>query len=106
MYPVTMLPVRWNAGNLLTETATMTTRAYDPAFPRPFSEQQPGDHVEFCYAQQGMTMREYYAALAMQGVMAGGLTLKAVLPLKPAEVAEAAFNIADALLEHGRKTSR
>lgn len=43
-----------------------------PAFPRPFSEDRhSGDRPEHYEAQAGMTLRDYFAAAALQGQMAG-----------------------------------
>ena len=50
----------------------------------------------------GMTMREWLAAMAMQGIIAGGM-MAASPPLKPKEVAEGAFNMADAMLAQAKK---
>jgi len=47
---------------------------------------------------RGMSLREWYAGLAMQGLLASAQNIKAVPPLKPTEVAEGAFNIADAMI--------
>lgn len=76
-----------------------------PAFPRPASEFTASgtcpDGNDPRPDQQGMTMREFYAALAMQGILASGKSFEA--KLKPGEVAEGAFNIADAMLAQAKK---
>ena len=40
-----------------------------PAFPRPFSEDTYLEGIDYL-AQDGMTMRDYFAAKAMQGMLA------------------------------------
>lgn len=48
----------------------------ESAFPRPYShDERPsggyeGDHVETFKPQSGLTKREYFAGLAMQGLLA------------------------------------
>jgi len=46
---------------------------------------------------QGMTLRDYFAAKAMQGLLAGTLTPDAIWSQD--EVAETAYNMADAMLK-------
>lgn len=48
----------------------MSSRGREAAFPRPYSEQQPGDRIEPQYAEAGMTMHEWYAGMALQGLLA------------------------------------
>jgi hypothetical protein len=55
-----------------------------PAFPRPFSGTTQ-------YAQEGMSLRDYFAAKAMQGLM------DAAMPMP--EIAAAAYAMADDMLE-------
>jgi len=49
-----------------------------PAFARPYSEGK-WDHnkpqSDICYGQDGLTKREYFAAMAMQGLIASGCTI-------------------------------
>ena len=47
--------------------------------------------------QLGMELRDYFAAKAMQGILAGTLTPQAVW--SQAEVAETAYNVADEMLK-------
>lgn len=82
------------------------TPSTEAAFARPYSEQQPGDRVEPCYAQEGMTMREWFAGMALQGILAGQLAFRTDPPLQPADVAKAALNFADALLAEAKKGTR
>ena len=58
----------------------------EPAFPRPADERH--------YGSEGMTLRQWYAGLAMQGILAHGRNCTDEL------VARAAFAMADAMLEH------
>ncbi len=51
----------------------------------------------------GMTLRDYFAAKAMQGILAGTLNPDAVW--SQYEVAETAYNMADAMLKARRDTS-
>jgi hypothetical protein len=73
-----------------------------PAFPRPLSHDavyradeclRQGDSIDFQQAQQGMTLRDYFAAAAISGLAArsyGNLSSEAM--------AKQAFAIADFML--------
>ena len=61
----------------------MTKETGGPAFPG--------------YGEPGMTLRDYFAAKAMEGVLAGTLTPTTVWSHD--EVAETAYNMADAMLK-------
>jgi hypothetical protein len=63
-----------------------------PAFPsmRDMRHNPDFDHEE------GMTLRDYFAAKAMQGLCANGST-------KATEIAQAAYIVADAMLEARKK---
>lgn len=63
-----------------------------PAFPL-HAEIRPTIDKEWC----GMTLRDYFAAKAMQGILAGTLTPERVWSQD--EVAETAYNVADAMLK-------
>jgi hypothetical protein len=64
-----------------------------PAFPRPASPaHQHGMHNP----QDGMTLRDYFAAKAMQGMFASGNLPQSV---QDDELAFAAYNMADAMLK-------
>lgn len=66
-----------------------------PAFARPFSTVNINDVGKgTAYSQEGMTLREYYAGLAMQGIMSGpGGSFHA-----PDTLADMAVNCADVLI--------
>jgi hypothetical protein len=51
--------------------------------------------------KRGLSVREYYAAMAMQGMMSVALNLKA-RTLAP-EISETAFRIADAMIAESNK---
>lgn len=68
-----------------------------PAFPvaDPFAVKCPSTDVEALRLQQGMTLRDYFAAHAMQGLLAG--YTKGV---PPADLtADAAYSYADSMLK-------
>ena len=65
----------------------MNTNTGGPAFPTPAHN----------LANDGMTLRDYFAAKAMQGMLAGTLTPEAIWSQD--EVAETAYNVADAMLK-------
>jgi len=66
----------------------MSDKTGGPAFPRPFSGTTQ-------YAQEGMTLRDYFAAQAVQGLLASP-----VQPQSGADMyAQDAYVIADAMLE-------
>ncbi|MCH6203406.1 hypothetical protein L3V16_06075 [Brucella ciceri] len=64
-----------------------------PAFPRPFHETVDGD---FSIAQTGMTLRDYFAAKALNGLLAGQFRDTGSFNLK--ELPEEAYSIADAMI--------
>jgi predicted DNA-binding transcriptional regulator AlpA len=49
------------------------------------------------YGETGMTLRDYFAAKAMQGLLAGTLTPEIVW--SQSDVAETAYNVADAMIK-------
>ena len=59
-----------------------------PAFPT---------HPEGALIHDGMTLRDYFAAKAMQGILAATLTPNTVWSQD--EAAETAYNVADAMLK-------
>ena len=71
-----------------------------PAFPvaDPFAVKCPSTDVEALRIQQGMTLRDYFAAKAMQGIMAGRFPIM-LEPDAEHKVAEAAYIQADAMLK-------
>ena len=58
-----------------------------PAFPRPTSGVDQ-------YAQTGMTLRDYFAAKALQGILTD-----AEIAMGISEIAELAYKYADAMME-------
>ena len=63
----------------------------EPAFPRPFSGTT-------AYAQEGMTLRDYFAAKAMHGIISDPDT-----QMSYQEIAIRAYQYADAMLEMRKK---
>ena len=63
----------------------MITETGGPAFPTPLFE-----------SDEGMTLRDYFAAKAMQGVLASGNLPKFTPDL---DVAECSYRLADAMLK-------
>lgn len=84
----------------------MSKRDGDPAFPRSYSEQQPGDRVECMYAQDGMSLRDWLAGQALAIIADhpswdamqadGGKTIAA-------HIAHVCYLLADAMLEQRKK---
>ena len=79
----------------------------EPAFPRPYSTYESRGDLESVCAQDGMSLRDYFAAKAMQA-MIGPETIK----LMPASgtwtiglLPQAAYAIADAMLEARKEPS-
>jgi hypothetical protein len=66
---------------------TMTQMNDIPAFPRPASGSMQ-------YAQKGMTLRDYFAAKALQGILTD-----AEIAMGISEIAELAYKYADAMME-------
>jgi hypothetical protein len=70
-----------------------------PAFPRPHSrDANSGDRPRDVPEQDGMTLRDYFAARALAGMMARG-----VLAGESLEVAPCAYAYADAMLRERAK---
>ena len=74
------------------DKAMSNTNTGGPAFP---SSEWDGDYQR-TFSTGGMTLRDYFAAKAMQGMMADGQVLKLV---EDEQMAEAAYAIADAMLK-------
>jgi len=66
-----------------------------PAFPRPYSEDAFLEETDYL-AQDGMTLRDYFAARVLQGMLASG-NLPKTMP--DADLAECAYALADAMLK-------
>ena len=64
-----------------------------PAFSRPASRDDSGDYPCTLEAQSGLTKREYFAALALQGILAHPMTED-----RHRVIADAAVAFADALI--------
>lgn len=75
------------------------------AFPRPISHdetpsgQYRGDRTEFADHQDGMTLRDYFAAKAMQAILGD----KTTHPDYYSEWAELSYRMADAMLAEREK---
>ena len=52
----------------------------------------------WCSSQSGLTLREYYAGLAMQGLLSGYQTKYTARQNLSEEVSSLAFNIADSMI--------
>ena len=70
----------------------MTKNTGGPAFPRPHSEPPH-------YAQEGMTLRDYFAAKAMQGMLANPKLQEQILKVGQSWIEESAYAVADAMLK-------
>lgn len=74
------------------------TNTGGPAFPAIIplihSEQQGKDYPD--YSEAGMTLRDYFAAKTLQGMLASGNLPKSV---QDEELATAAYQVADAMLK-------
>lgn len=71
-----------------------------PVFPR-VGERDDGDTAPHARAQSGMSLRDYFAAAALQGYLAGQWRpeeFKADAAIEPATFAQRAYYFADALL--------
>jgi hypothetical protein len=66
-----------------------------PAFPRPLSVDDVDPDITYP-AHVGMTLRDYFAAKAMQGLLASG-NLPKTMP--DADLAECAYALADAMMK-------
>jgi len=81
----------------------MTKDTSRPAFPM----MRDQSHEERFIIEPGMTIRQWYAGLAMQGLLASGaLSVKQadhVRPFNEQEVSDQAFAMADAMLAEGSK---
>jgi hypothetical protein len=75
------------------------TNTGGPAFPvaDPFKVKCPDTETEALRLQQGMTLRDYFAAKAMQGVVSGLSTRGE--PLNYKECALFSYELADAMLK-------
>jgi hypothetical protein len=75
----------------------MTTKTGGPAFPSKKRIQRAGYATQEFEPVDGMTLRDYFAAKAMQGILTATLTPNTVWSQD--EAAETAYNVADAMLK-------
>ncbi len=80
----------------------MKNTGNSPAFPRPFSEDRnSGDRPEHHWAQDGITIRQYYAAKAMQTLIA---TFQDKWEIHRMELlAQQSFKMADEMIKYENK---
>jgi hypothetical protein len=69
----------------------MNTNTGGPAFPFEYFDEQ----LQRARVMHGMTLRDYFAAKAMQGLLAG---LTSTTVWSQDEAAETAYNVADSML--------
>lgn len=74
-----------------------TTNTGGPAFPRPFSVDDADPDISYP-AHMGMSLRDYFAAKAMQATIASWIA-KDEYPNTDLEVAENAYAVANAMLK-------
>ena len=67
-----------------------------PAFPGPYANKN--GNLEVLFKQQGMTLRDYFAAKAMQGMLACS-NLDAKLKADAGLIATSAYQFADAMMK-------
>lgn len=79
-----------------------------PAFPRPFSQWNHPTGGEAAHAQDGMTVREYAAIKALQGILANPVKTNELL-IKQKHIYQSltseAVKFADAILKELEKTN-
>jgi hypothetical protein len=81
-------------------SGSATPKPENPAaFPRPFSADQIGDYTRDYFAQDGMTLRDYFAAAALQGILAGPCSRDGVPVSEWSDVPHQAYRLADAMLK-------
>lgn len=68
--------------------ATMQTRKDDTAFPIYDSYGEPVEIEPGNIECQGLTKREYFAAMAMQGILAAGGYFKEYVPIEAVKIAD------------------
>ena len=79
---------------LLQESTVDATNTGGPAFPGPYINDKGG--LEAVWKQGGMTLRDYFAARAMEGLVAGAKHDEAI---NLHGAAEWSYNMADAMLK-------
>ena len=78
----------------------MNTETGGPAFPMSGFDTRHGQSVQAVY-QHGMTLRDYFAAKAMQGMLASDIECA---PEYVPVIVKSAYVLADAMLEERSKT--
>ena len=68
-----------------------------PAFPGPYVNEDKS--LEVLWKQQGMTLRDYFAAKAMQGMLANPKLQEQILKAGQSWIEESAWAVADAMLK-------
>lgn len=79
------------------------SKANESAFPLPIAVGPQGDVVQPAGRDLGFTKREYFAAMAMQGILA---SFPAQARMDHELIAQAALKAADALLAELEKTEK
>ncbi len=84
----------------------MSTPANPPAFPRPSFHVRDSEQmtVRDTNPNDGMTLRDYFAAKAMVGIFASPKNIGSNTILTEKDVAKAAYVMADAMLAERAKT--
>jgi hypothetical protein len=76
----------------------MSNNTGGPAFPcDPWAASEPKNQGEAKRLAEGMTLRDYFAAKAMQGLITA--TITPTTAWSPDDVAETAYRMADAMLK-------
>lgn len=78
----------------------MTNTDGGPAFPRPFSTDEHRDQCNHFWQQDGMSLRDWFAGMALQGLLAG--RLESASPSKNSYVSMS-FQFADDMLAERNK---
>jgi hypothetical protein len=84
----------------------MSTKDGGAAFPRPFSDNGGDTHERYEWAQEGMSLRDYFAAAALPEALRQEATSDEGKPCMydVAAVARVAYNLADALIARRKAT--
>ena len=72
-----------------------------PAFPGPYVNEDKS--LEVLWKQQGMTLRDYFAAKAMQGMLANPKLQEQILKAGQSWIEESAWAVADAMIKERSK---
>jgi len=63
----------------------------------------PANHFDMADAEHGMTLRDYFAAKAMQGMLANPKLQEQILKVGQSWIEESAYAVADAMLKAREK---